>query len=76
MKRKEIIKKQKINQGKSRVAGKYFSKKKSGGQIFVCPAQSNLGEKLVKKKKEKIWQKEIKLRKKEREREDLEAWIR
>jgi hypothetical protein len=50
------------------VAGKYFSKKKSGGQIFVCPAQSNLGEKLVKKKKEKIWQKEIKLRKKERER--------
>ena len=73
MKRKEIIKKQKINQGKSRVACKYFRKKKSGGQIFVC-RPIKFGRKVSKKKKEKIWQKEIKLR--ERERDDFEAWIR
>ena len=59
------------------MAGKYFSKKKSGGQIFVCPAQSNLGEKLVKKRKKKFGKKKLNSkRKREREREDLEAWIR
>jgi hypothetical protein len=51
------------------VAGKYFSKKKSGGQIFVCPAPIKFGRKVSKKKKEKIWQKEIKERERERERE-------
>ena len=75
MKRKEIIKKQKINQGKSRVACKYFSKKKSGGQIFVCPAQSNLGKKLVKERKKKFGKKKLNSER-EREREDFEAWIR
>jgi hypothetical protein len=48
------------------VACKYFSKKKSGGQIFVCLAQSNLGKKLVKKRKKKFGKKKLNS---ERERE-------
>ena len=59
------------------MAGKYFSKKKSGGQIYVCSAQSNLGKKLVRKRKKKFGKKKLNSeREREREREDLEAWIR